>query len=203
MGYLIPFIIIICAVAGIVYIVTRRTRVFARKEVSGLIFPDFEKSELSTRGQEHGKKEYLDFLKVFNVKEDATFLIFVEKLIRRMRVRLMRIENLLTKLANSLREKTQKKSRPDGPRSGASLISLNTQDEKSAEQYWLGICKQEPESTYPYKQLGEIYAARADFHEARSVLKHALELDPTDEDARTMVEKLKGKKTKRARVAQR
>ena len=212
MGYIIPLIIIIFSIAGIFYIVVKRARSLAHEEGGGLVYPDFgdraesgNKKDPSTRG--HEKKEYPEFLRIFNIKEDDTFFIFTEKFIRRMRVRLMRIENWLGSLTNRLREKNRQKregggrgpANPDltGRGGGASFISLHAQGGAFDEQYWLGILKQDPQSSYPYKKLGEIYIAREDFHEARSVLKHALQFDPSDKEIQMRMEELRGKKTKK------
>ena len=197
MGYIIPFIIITFSIAGIFYIVIKRARALAHDEGGGLVYPDFDGKKALLQKQGHGKKEYPEFLKVFNIKENDTFFVFTEKFIRRMRVRLMRIENWLGSLTTRLREKSRQKREGGGHGGGASFISLRTQGGKLDEQYWLGILKQDPRSSYPYKKLGEIYIARQDFHEARSVLKHALRLEPLDKEIQVQMEGLRGKRTKK------
>ena len=198
MGYIIPLIVIILSFGGILTILTRKARALAQDEGGALVYPDFDEKNALSKKHGQDKREYPAFLKVFhNIKEDEVFFIFTEKFIRRMRVRLMRIENWLGSLTNRLREKSRKKREEGGRGGGASFISLHTQGGKLDEQYWLDILKQDPQSVYPYKKLGEIYTAREDFHEARLVLKHALQLDPSDKEAQVRMEELWGKKTKK------
>ena len=70
-------------------------------------------------------------------------------------------------------------------------------DSEVDEQYWIDVLKQDPRSPFPYKRLGEIYAARGDYKEARATFKYALRLDPRDGELVEKLEELRGKRTKR------
>ena len=150
-----------------------------------LVYPDFE-----DKNEEENKSNI-----------SGRFFSFTEKLTRRMRVRLMKMENLLTNITNSLHERGLKKKNGDNEKTTPiSLDNLNNKDEKFDEQYWIDILKNEPQSAYPYKKLGEIYVAREDFRAARTVLRHAIRLDPEDKEALLKFEEMKGKKTKKINV---
>lgn len=188
---IIPIIIIALSIAGILYIMTRKSRLLPHDAEGGLVYPDFEDRARPDAGQ----------AELRDTTEAATrsFFLFTEKLIRRMQVRLMRIENWLASLTSRLQEKRRRKRKEnqESEGSGASFISLQTQEGKSDEQYWLGVINEEPQSPYPYKKLGEIYIAREDFREARAVFRHALRLDPLDKVIQGKMEELRGRKTKK------
>lgn len=78
------------------------------------------------------------------------------------------------------------------------LSSLKDGDSEFDEKYWIGVLKQDPTSSFTYKKLGEIYIARGDFKEARTVLKYAVKLDPEDEEIAKKLDSIKGKRTKLA-----
>jgi tetratricopeptide (TPR) repeat protein len=185
--YIIPLIIIAISLAFITYILVRKFRKYpsaVKDEV--LVYPDFEDKDKEGNKAE-GKHNI-----------SGHFFAFTEKMTRRMRVRLMKMENWLTNVTNSLHAKGLKKKNGDSDKTAlTSLDNLNNKDEKFDEQYWIDILRSEPQSGYPYKKLGEIYAAREDFREARSVLRHAIRLDPNDKEALLKFEELKGKKTKK------
>lgn len=137
--------------------------------------------------------------------------IFMEKFFRKARVQLMRAENWLSGIANRLRERRSRReaareeqgensnppSSQDHKGPPATFIAFNKEDSKFDENYWVEVLKQEPKNVYPCKKLGEIYTAREDFREARAILKYAVKLEPNDEEAKGMLEGLKGKRTRR------
>jgi hypothetical protein len=105
------------------------------------------------------------------------------------------------KAADSNKLKTEKstsvkKTRSSAHNSPIVLEDLKEQDEKFDEDYWINLLKHDSTNAYPYKKLGEIYAAREDFKEARAVLKYALKLDKGDDESKVLLESLKGKRTK-------
>lgn len=181
--YIIPIIVIAASLAFIAYILARKFRNYPKEaRETPLVYPDFEDKNIEENTS----------------KISERFFAFTEKLTRRMRVRLMKMENLLTNITNRLHEKGLKKKNGDADKTiSISLDNINNKDEKFDEQYWIDILKHEAQSAYPYKKLGEIYAAREDFRSARSVLRHAVRLDPNDKEAFLKFEELKGKKTKK------
>jgi len=175
--------IIAVSLAFIINILARKYRNYPKEaKAVQLVYPDFE-----DKGGEENKRNI-----------SGRFFSFTEKMTRRMRVRLMKMENLLTNVTNSLQARRLKKENDDNDKATpTSLDNLNNKDEKFDEQYWIDILKNEPQSAYPYKKLGEIYVAREDFRAARTVLRHAIRLDPEDKEALLKFEEMKGKKTKK------
>lgn len=195
MAYLIPLIVIAASLTGISYLFIRHARNFSKGEGSGLVYPDFHSDTTVKEPIAHGKASW-SFLELLHVGEREAVFLFMEKFFRKLRVRLMKIENWLTSVTNHLHEKTARRRGEKQP--PASFISLRNENTEFDETYWINVLKQNQESPYPYKKLGEIYAARGDFHEARSLFRCALKLDPRDSQAQAKIVELKGKKTKRA-----
>lgn len=222
MTYIIPLTIIALSISVILYIISRKIHALTKKAGDlNLVYPDFEHKEET--GVPTTKSGFLDgqlsfFSKIFSIGEGDTFFIFLEKFFRRMRVRLMRLENRLTSISNNLHEKGLRKRVTESGSTDAnyntqanvagemsdnqeerqkkvSFTDLNKKNEKFDEQYWLDVLKHDSGSAYPYKKLGEIYMARKDFREARSVFKYALKLDPMDGEAISKIEELRGKRT--------
>jgi len=197
--YLFPLIGIALGFIGITYILFKRARALGAKKREVLAYPEIkeEKVEITADSAEN----------IITAKHNL--LVIVEKFFRKTRIRLMRLENWLEKISKKLHERNLRKKHFLAEKEGndgdkiieekedrASLIALNKQDEKFDEQYWINILKHDTTSAYPYKKLGEIYSAREDFKEARAVLKYALKLDPSDEEAKAQIEGLKGKRTR-------
>lgn len=195
---LIPLIIIALSFSGILYIFFRKVKAVSKVKRENLIYPKVESKEPIV----------VESIIPSEIGGESIFIRFMEKFFRRMRVRLMKVENWLASIANKLHERGARKKNffeqeegskkiSNDEKNTASFVSLNTKDEKFDEDYWINILKHQPNSAYPYKKLGEIYTTREDFSEARSVLKYALKLDPSDEETKGMFEGLKGKRTKR------
>lgn len=202
MAYLIPIIIIAVSIACIACLFMRKARRFAKNEGGGLVYPDFE--DVAAKGHEGERSLPWGLLKMLHIGEKEELFLFMEKFFRKLRVHLMRIENWLTSVTNRLHEKTarRRRAKPDQkndaevPEPPASFISLNNGNSQFDETYWMRVLKQNRESPYPYKKLGEIYIARGDFREARSLFRYAFKLDPRDLEAQGKLEELKGKRTK-------
>ncbi len=206
MIYLIAFAIIIFSLSGALYIVIRKVRSLSEAGKDSLVYPDFggqveleaDQSPADSKGE---------------VKAGSNFFIFMEKFFRKVRVKVMKIENWLAGMSSRLHERglkgkisasqnadanTELSGKPQESKENmGSFVALNDKDGEFDEQYWLGIVKEEPESAYPYKKLGEIYLAREDFHEARSSFKYALKLDPADKEAVAKLVELRGKRTRK------
>lgn len=205
MAYLIPIIIIAVSLAGVSFLFIRKARSFAKNEGGSLVYPNFE--DLAAKDHRTARSFPWALRWMSHMREKETFFLFTEKFFRKLRVRLMRIENWLTSVTNRLHEKTARRrgAKFEEQKSGskvsqppASFISLNNENTEFDETYWINVLKQNRESPYPYKKLGEIYATRGDFREARSLFRCALKLDPRDLEAQGKVEELKGKRTKGA-----
>ncbi len=198
--YFIPLAGIVIGSAGILYILIRRARSLQGREEETLVYPEVKKEQAEETGVVNDTQ----------MRRGDAFIAVAEKFFRKVRIRLMRLENWLTGITNKLHERSSRKKDfltekegNDGDKiiekkeDRASFIALNRPDEKFDEQYWINILKHDTTSAYPYKKLGEIYVAREDFSEARSVLKYALRLDSSDEEAKGMLDGLKGKRTRR------
>lgn len=159
------------------------------------MYPDFHGITTAKEPLVH-EKAPRSLPKLLRIGEREAVFLFMEKFFRKLRVRLMKIENWLTSVTNHLHEKTARRRGTKQP--PASFIALHTENAEFDETYWINVLKENKESPYPYKKLGEIYATRGDFHEARSLFKCALKLDPRDSEAQGKIEGLKGKKTKSA-----
>jgi len=205
-AYLIPLAVIVLGFAGIAYIIIRKAGTLNNEARDNLLYPEIKKDPkevLSTASSNTNSEGGASGIK-------RILIVNGEKFFRKARIRLMRLENWLTKITNKLHEHSSRKKgfleEKEGIESAKlaeekndrdSLVALNKQDEKFDEEYWINILKHDPTSVYPYKKLGEIYVAREDFNEARSVLKYALKLDSSDEEARAKLEALRGKRTRR------
>lgn len=195
MAYLIPIIIIGVSIACVSCLFIRKARSFPKDERGGLVYPDFHGDMPVKETLAHEKAPW-SLLKLLRIGEREAVFLFMEKFFRKLRVRLMKIENWLTSVTNHLHEKTARRRGAKQP--PASFISLHEENAEFDETYWINVLKQNRESPYPYKKLGEIYAARGDFREARSLFRCALKLDPRDSEAQGKIEGLKGKRTKGA-----
>ena len=219
MIYLIPLAVILVSLGGIFYIVIQRARNMSRAGGNGLVYPDFDvKADAGGESADSGfSLEY--FRKMLGFREGEPFLIFVEKFFKKARIRLMKVENWMAGVSKNLHEKrlqkqnpassshiTDEKSEParearraeepQDKKGGASFVSsLSDGNGRFDEQYWLDVLKGDPQSVYPYKKLGDIYMAREEFQEARSVFKCVLKIDPGDKEAIAKIEELKGKRT--------
>jgi len=113
----------------------------------------------------------------------------MEKFFKKARIRLMKVENWMAGVSKNLHEKRLQRQnpasshitgeklesaeKPQGKKGEASFVSLSDGNGKFDEQYWLDILKEDSQSVFPYKKLGDIYMAREDYREARSVFKCA------------------------------
>jgi tetratricopeptide (TPR) repeat protein len=192
MAYLIPIIIIAISLAGIASLFVRRARGFKNHEGGGLVYPNFE--ELAVKDIKSGRLLPWGLLKMLPMGEKETIFLSLEKFFRKLRVRLMKIENWLTSVTNRLHERTARRRGEKEP--PASFVSFHGENTEFDETYWINVLKQNRESPYPYKKLGEIYLAREDFREARSSFRYALKLNPSDKEALAKLEELRGKRTR-------
>ena len=221
MIYLIPLAVILASLGGIFYIVIRRMRNIPRADGDGLVYPDFG-PKADTGGVSVVSGSSLEYLRMLlDFREGGAFFIFMEKFFKKARIRLMKVENWMASVSKNLHEKRLQKQNPVSPhitdekseparfaerarraeepqdkKGGAAFVSsLSDGNGKFDEQYWLDVLKGDPQSVYPYKKLGDIYMAREEFQEARSVFKCALKIDPGDKEAIAKIEELKGKRT--------
>lgn len=213
--YLILTSIIVLSVFGLLAIIGRkmkrgsgiariagRDRGINERKDQGLIYPDF--NETSER-----KERFVKIGRIFRFKDGDGFFIATEKFFRKVRVRLMKVENWLTGISNRLHEKVREKraSRIEQEKeikkegSDSSLIALNQVHTEFDENYWIRVLKEDVKSPYPYKKLGEIYLARGYFKEAREVLRRALKFSPDDGEVKAKLEELRGKRAKRVKTA--
>jgi tetratricopeptide (TPR) repeat protein len=206
MAYLIPLAIIILSLGGAFYIVVKKMRTLSEAGKDSLVYPDFggQAEPAADQSQADSKDE---------VKVGSNFFIFMEKFFRKVRVKVMKIENWLAGMSSRLHERGLKgkisaaknedvngelpKSPQENKDNMGSFVALNDSGGQFDEKYWLDIIKTEPRSAYPYKKLGEIYLAREDFREARSSFKYALKLDPADKEAVAKLSGLRGKRTRK------
>jgi tetratricopeptide (TPR) repeat protein len=195
MAYLIPLIIIVLSFAGIAGLFVRRARAIPKSGGSSLVYPNFEDRTAKEAEAKPGRSLPWGLLKMLPMGEKETFFLSLEKFFRKLRIHLMRMENWLTSVANRLHERTARRRGVKQP--PASFISFNNESTEFDETYWINVLKQNRESPYPYKKLGEIYLAREDFQEARSSFKYALKLDPSDKEAAAKLAELRGKRTKK------
>lgn len=223
--FFIPLIIIGVSLLGILFILLRKVRTISGEKTDRLVYPEVESTESDAEFAAESANSPI--AKLFKIGSEGAVVRFMEKFFRKMRVRLMRIENLLTNITNKLHERNLQskgrksssgnedssgkeegiisaeeidkgKNKDNASEGNATLIvALNEPDEKFDEEYWINLLKHDHGNVYPYKKLGEIYYAREDFSEARSVLKYALKLDPSDEETRARLNELKGKRTRR------
>lgn len=205
MAYLIPLSIIVLSIAGLSYILIRKIKTLAH---AGISYPS--KNIIKEISSEEDVRGYDIISKIFaSIGEGDTVFVFMEKFFRKMRVRLMKVENFLTNLADSLHKKNiERKLGHDknaldankAKESSTKKVSISRMgmgnDSSFDEQYWLGVLKHDPESAYPYRRLGEIYLAREDFSNARFMMQHALRLEPDDSELKQKIEELRGKRTK-------
>lgn len=207
-GYVVPLAIIAFSLCGVLFILLRRARGFLEEEQHDLVYPETTAHNEAEQITVEKKSKFVSALSRF--RDGGVHSVLMEKLFRKTRLRLMRVENWLTSIVNRLHERNIRKKedkevssidsqvfiKQEGGGNIAQLAALNARDEKFDETYWINLLKHEPHNSYPYKKLGEIYTGREDFKEARIVLKHALKLDPSDNEAKAMIEGLKGKRTK-------
>ena len=198
MIYLIPLAAILLSMGGIFYIVARKIRSLPKVGEEGLVYPEFESSAPARTSSDQTNLRKLPAL-----GGSGSVSIFMEKFFRKMRVRIMKIENWLEYIAKGLKERRMKNahksedSEVEEKNQPTFISARGDLDGSFDEQYWLGIIKEEPQSLYPYKKLSDIYIAREDFREARWALKCALKLDPADGEAKAKMDGLRGKRTKK------
>lgn len=207
MVYLIPLAIIVFSLSGAFYIVVRKIRSLSEAGKDSLVYPDFG-------GQVELEADRSPTLSQGEVKMGSNFFILMEKFFRKVRVKVMKIENWLASMSRCLHERGLKRqaSAPQNADANGKLlekpqenkgdmgsfVALNDSGGQFDEKYWLDIVREEPKSVYPYKKLGEIYLAREDFREARSSFKYALKLDPADKEAVARLTELRGKRTRQS-----
>lgn len=174
----------------------RANEVLGEEELS---YPEFGRKKDEGSSIDGGAIAHNALGKILSIREGDALFLFMEKFFRRIRVRLMKIENFLTSLVDRLHEKSlEKKSGFSSDDSGNSntLITQELGDNPEFdEQYWLDVLKQDTKSVYPYKKLGDIYSTRQDFRQARLMFGYALKLNPDDSEAKAKIEKLRGKRT--------
>ena len=101
MAYLIPLSIIVLSIAGLSYILIRKIKTLAH---AGISYPS--KNIIKEISSEEDVRGYDIISKIFaSIGEGDTVFVFMEKFFRKMRVRLMKVENFLTNLADSLHKK--------------------------------------------------------------------------------------------------
>jgi len=100
--YFVPLTIIGLSLIGIFYILSRKGRAVSIRNGEDLVYPEFQnqkqKGALSAA-------PHFPFIRILKPGESETFVLFIEKFFRKMRVRLMKIENILTSITNRLHEK--------------------------------------------------------------------------------------------------
>jgi len=124
--YFIPITIIVLSISGILYIVIKKVRAIAVSGGGRLVYPEFSPGqEKDSVGEESGFG-YNILRKALSVREGDALFVVMEKFFRRMRVRLMKIENFLTNLVDRLHEKSLEKksgsSRDDSDNSNTLII---------------------------------------------------------------------------------
>lgn len=139
MTYLIPLTIIAASLAGILAIVFRKARILSAAKEAGLARPEVVPSSEEgvardtsrfpspkTPAHELGRDAQAD-LGSDRTKLNDTFVIITEKFFRKMRIRLMKIENMLTSITNRLHEKVAQRRarRTNGEASGGAASDTN------------------------------------------------------------------------------
>lgn len=208
MAYIIPLLVIIFSAGGLSYILIRRIKFLSEMDISRIENKVYiERADFEDRGDIFGNNI---LGKVFSrIKRDDTVFVFMEKFFRKMRVRMMKVENFLTDIAERLHKRNIERKMDKSDKSADDLkknseesgkISVSSMGESNPvfdEQYWLDVLKQNPKSAYPYKKLSAIYLDNEDFSSARSMLRYALKIEPDDKEIKQKIESLRGKRNRK------
>lgn len=210
MFYIFPLLVIIFSSLGIFFILWRRDKSLSREVGDSLIYPEIDDEPKEVRDNTtpiERKEEGFFITKSFNsmIKNFIRQLITAASLLGKVKVIVSHSKLRQTKVKVNKIEEKPAMSTPNISEAGidiqvissANPLSLLKDDSSEFdEQYWIDVLKQDRESSFPCKKLGEIYIARGDFREARAILKYALKLDPNDDGTKSKLAELRGKRTK-------
>jgi len=208
---LLPQIIIIISIAGIIVIIARKIpQIPASKEKKKV---DINSAESKIKAPNSLNKVWLK-IKGFRYSEHSHKILgFLEKILRKLKVFFLKLENKITNWAERLRIHSQKvktrregmdvKIESDGEENTQSLnldshiktSGENTAD-KTEEEYIAAITKN-PRDLEAYRNLGNVYVRKNDIKDAREAFRQILRISPSDKDAEMKLRSLRIKKIKK------
>jgi len=214
---LLPQIIIIASIAGIIIIIVRKLPALSS-------VPDNTKiSDINKKSRKIKVPSLLNrlWLKIKSFKYSDNFhkiLELTEKILRKLKVVFLKVENKISQWAEMLRQHSQKvKARREGvdieiktSNGGANNIALSSKKqlevsdaEKEAEEMdaleekYIEEITKNPRNIEAYRKLGNLYIKKNSVNDAREAFRQILKLNPSDKDAGLKLMKLRVRKVKR------
>lgn len=202
---LLPQIIIIISIAGIIVIIARKIpQASTSKEKKNV---DINSADNRIKIPNSLNKIWLK-VKGFRYSDHFhKILSFMEKILRKLKVFFLKIENKITNWAERLRVHSQKvKTRREGMdvkiESGeedSQDLKLNSHIKTSGEteEEYIAAITKNPRDLDAYRKLGNVYVNKNNINDAREVFRQILRINPSDKDAEMKLRSLRIRQIKK------
>lgn len=166
-----PQLIIILSVAGILVIIIRKIPVLSKEEMA------WEQEEIILKRRWVFLQQRLNYsikklrrnIEILKQKKYfKSFLGFLEKTLRKIRVLSLKIDNKIS----------------------GWIEKLKRAQDIAEEKKWIKIIANDSQNIEAYKKLGEFYFQRKDYEKAKESFKKVLSLNSHDEEARERLKEL-------------
>lgn len=215
---LLPQIIIIISIAGIIFILAKKIPALSS-------FSDNKKISDINGDKKIKTPDAIQkiWLKIKSFKYSAYFhksLELSEKVLRKLKILFLKLENIISSWAESIRQQSQKvKIRREGigievkSKNNKEKIHITASDSKTAqeqreleefkkaEEEFIQAITRNPRDAENYRKLGELYAQKNNIDDAREAFRQILKINPSDKDAGLRLMSLRVKKIKKFRKA--
>jgi len=137
----------------------------------------------------------------------ADLMIFLEKVLRQMKIFSLKIENILSKWIEVLRNKSRnirgkirrikikevEKNKLLEEKTGESPIAM-LKEPTEEEKKWIEIIAKSPKNVTAYKELGMLYYRQYNLKDAKECFKMAIKLGSKDKKIREILKEIREKK---------
>lgn len=200
---LIPQIIIIVSIAGIIVLVARKMpQISSLPEEKKTLDMNGTNQRFKVPGILNRAKAKIKSFKRSKFLHDS--LDFFEKILRKIKVVFLKIENKISELAEKVKQQSQKVKEKrkgieisvnhkiqDNEDNEVKFTNVQKQDNKDGskdnwediENKYIEVISNNPKDIIAYKKLGKLYQEHGNIEDAKEVYKQILKINPDDEEA--------------------